>query len=307
MSLPGVQEKARTDDATPARTPASNVVPLTGARTAPPAQQDTRTRPWWRDGLDEFTHCIEIVIQLSITDFKTRHFQRALSYVWWFLEPLMMAFTFFWLTMVLGGAGRAMAGTYAEIFMGVVLWQWFRTSCSLGMTALTGSAGVLKMISFPPLVLIFSKLLTEFMNLLLSLFLVLGILLLAGAPIGASWLHFPIGVACQLLFTVGLVIWLSMMGVFVRDTLPIVNFGLTLLMYVSPIVFRAEKVPAAYAGFLFANPFTAFMRVYTNTLIDGKPIDNWGALAIWSAISLVMLVTGLIAFQAARKKFYRFL
>lgn len=268
---------------------------------------DAPLRRSLRPILDEYAYAVEMIWQLSLTEFKTRHFQRALSYLWWFLEPLLLAFTFFYLTLVLGGAGRAGSGTYAEIFMGVVLWQWFRASCNLGMTAICGAAGVLKLINFPPLILLFAKLLTELLNLFLALGLVAIVLKSVGTPVTIYWLQFPIGVMFQLMFTLAIVIWLSVMGVFVRDTVPIVNFGLGFLMYLSPIAYRPERVPAGYALFMDYNPFTTFMRVYTNTLIDGKPIDNWDALLRWGLGSLVVFVAGLVVFQKARKKFYRFL
>lgn len=252
-------------------------------------------------------HSAEIIWQLSRSELVTRYFQRSLSYFWLALEPLMLAFTFFFLTLVLSGARPGARPDYAEIFMGVVLWNWFRSTANAGMGSLLGAAGILKQNRFPPVLLFLARMLTEAIAFVFSLTLVLGVLLLAGKSPTIFWLEMPVGLAVQFLLSVALGAWLSMLGVFLRDSLSLVNFTLNLLMYVSPIVYRAEMVPARYRWLLDWNPFTALMHVYRNTLVDGAPIDNWGALWAWTALSVAMLAGAFWAVEKSKRKMYRFL
>jgi ABC-type polysaccharide/polyol phosphate export permease len=119
--------------------------------------------------------------------------------------------------------------------------------------------------------------------------------------------QFPVGLAVQLLLALAVGIWLSVLGVFVRDTISFINFVFNLLMYVSPIVYREELVPERYRWLLAWNPFTTLMRVYRNTLIDGRPIDNWGALLAWSLVFAAVLAAGVAMLRAVHRKLYRFL
>jgi lipopolysaccharide transport system permease protein len=257
--------------------------------------------------ISRVAHSAEIVWQLSRSELVTRYFQRSLSYFWLALEPLLLASTFFFLTLVLSGARAGSHPDYAEIFMGVVFWNWFRSTANAGMVSLLGSAGVLKQIRFSPLLVLLSRMLTEAIAFLFSLVLVLSVLLAAGKRPTVFWLEVPMGLAVQFLLSVALGAWLSMLGVFLRDSLTLVNFTLNLLMYVSPIVYRAEMVPARYRWLLAGNPFTALMRVYRNTLVDAVPIDNWGALGAWIAIAVLLLTGALWAIGKAKRKMYRFL
>jgi len=252
-------------------------------------------------------HSAEILWQLSRSELTTRYFQRSLSYFWLVLEPVLLASTFFFLTLVLSGARPGAHPDYAEIFMGVVFWNWFRSTTNAGMVSLLGAAGILKQIRFSPALLFLSRMLTEAVGFLFSLALVVGVLLLAGRRPTVFWLQAPIGLAVQFLLSVAVGAWLSMLGVFVRDSLALVNFSLNLLLYLSPIVYRAEMVPARYRWLLAWNPFTALMSVYRNALVDAAPIDNWGALCAWTAASCGLLAGALWVLGKATRKMYRFL
>jgi lipopolysaccharide transport system permease protein len=252
-------------------------------------------------------HSAEILWQLSRSELVTRYFQRSLSYFWLALEPLLLASTFFFLTLVLAGSRAGARPDYAEIFMGVVFWNWFRNTANAGMGSLLGAAGILKQIRFPPALLFLSRMATEAIGFLFSLALVLAVFLIAGRRPTVFWLQAPVGLAVQLLLAVAVGAWLSMLGVFVRDSLALVNFVLNLLLYVSPIVYRAEMVPDRYRWLLAWNPFTALMRVYRNALVDAAPIDNWGALWTWTAVASVLLAGALWVLGKAKRKMYRFL
>jgi ABC-type polysaccharide/polyol phosphate export permease len=245
--------------------------------------------------------------ELVVVEFKVRYARRSLSFLWWFLEPLLLALTFFFLTLVLSGSGMRSAVSFSEIFMRVVFWQWFRNSINLGMTSMASSASIIKQVRFPAVLLLASRLMIEFANCLISVLLVLGVLALAGVSPSMAWLELPVPIAAQLVLIVALSLWLSVLAVFVQDTVPIVNFALNLAMYVSPVAFRVERVPERLRGVLDFNPFTAYMDAFNSTLIDGAGVRNWSDLALWSALFAVVGVAGFFVFQRTKKKFYRFL
>jgi lipopolysaccharide transport system permease protein len=258
--------------------------------------------------LSRAAHSAEILWQLSLAELKARYFQKSLSYFWLVLEPLLLAFTFFFLTLVLSGRRGGPGGPdYAEIFMGVVLWNWFRGTANAGMVSMLASAGILKQIRFPPVLLFLARMLTETIAFTFSLALVLGVLVAFGKPVTVFWLEMPFGLLAQWILSLALAVWLSMLGVFLRDSLSLVNFTLNLALYVSPVVYRAELVPTAYRWVLDWNPFTSLMRAYRNTLVDGRPIDNWAGLLAWTLGSALFLAAGLWTLERSKRKFYRFL
>jgi ABC-type polysaccharide/polyol phosphate export permease len=188
-----------------------------------------------------------------------------------------------------------------------VFWNWFRSTANAGMTSLLGAAGILKQIRFPPALLFLARTLTEAIGFAFSLVLVLVVFLIAGRRPNVFWLEAPVALGVQFLLSVAVASWLSMLGVFVRDSLALVNFVLNLMLYVSPIVYRVEMVPLRYRWLLAWNPFTALMRVYRNALVDAAPIDNWGVLWGWTAAAGVLLAGGLWVLGKAKRKMYRFL
>lgn len=249
----------------------------------------------------------EVLLELAIAEFKARYARRSLSLLWWFIEPALLAVTFFFLTLVLSGGGAARAPAFAEIFMRVVFWQWFRNSVNIGMTAMVSSSGIVKQISFPPTLLLTSKLLIEFINCLISILLVTAVLTLAGIPVSISWLQLPIPLLLQFGLTAALCFWLATSAVFVQDTIPIVNFGMNLMMYLSPVAYRPEIVPPALAPWMVFNPFATLMGLYNSILIDNEWVTQWPEVALWSAVTLVVGITGYVVFERSKTRFYRFL
>lgn len=249
----------------------------------------------------------EVLLELAVAEFKTRYARRSLSLLWWFIEPALLAVTFFFLTLVLSGGGVARAPAFAEIFMRVVFWQWFRNSMNTGMTAMVSSAGIVKQIAFPPTLLLISKLLIELLNCLISIILVVLVLILAGVPLSMSLLQLPVPIFLQFALTMALCFWLSAGAVFLQDTIPIVNFGLNLLMYLSPVAYRPEIVPAGLKRWMIINPFSPLMDMYNTVMIDGRWIHQWTDVALWSLVAAIVGVTGFYAFERSKSRFYRFL
>jgi ABC-type polysaccharide/polyol phosphate export permease len=249
----------------------------------------------------------EVLWELATAEFKSRYRRRSLSLLWWFIEPALLAVTFFFLTLVLAGGGAVRASSFAEIFMRVVFWQWFRNSVNIGMTAMVSSAGIVKQIAFPPTLLLTSRLLIEFINCLISIALVAIVLTLAGVPLSVTWLQLPIPVLLQFALTAALCFWLATVAVFLQDTIPIVNFGLNLLMYLSPVAYRPEIVPAALQRWMSVNPFATLMGLYNAILIDGAWITHWLEVARWSAVAALVGASGYYVFERSRTRFYRFL
>ena len=67
---------------------------------------------------------LELVLALVAVEVRTRHFQKALGVFWWVLDPLLMAFLYFFLVQVVLQAADT-DDYLLRILSLVFVWRWF--------------------------------------------------------------------------------------------------------------------------------------------------------------------------------------
>jgi lipopolysaccharide transport system permease protein len=109
----------------------------------------------------------------------------------------------------------------------------------------------------------------------------------------------PIVVALQSLLVVGASWIVGPLGVLVPDTAYLVNLVATLLMFVSPIAFKPEMVPAALRLVVWANPATYMVGAYRLALLrdPGVGLQALGVFALIAAASFVAGATFCFRFK----------
>jgi lipopolysaccharide transport system permease protein len=100
----------------------------------------------------------------------------------------------------------------------------------------------------------------------------------------------------------GLIWFLSSLGVFVRDTLQAVSILVTLLMFLSPIFYPLSAVPESFRPFLQINPLVFVIAQVRGVLIFGR-LPDWSGLLIYYVFSLGVMYLGWIWFSKTRKGF----
>ena len=87
-----------------------------------------------------------------------------------------------------------------------------------------------------------------------------------------------------------------------RDLSYILNFGIQLLMYASPIVYPLSIVPEKYRLIIISNPMTPIIEIFRNALLGTGQINM--IMYIYSIITtLVLFIIGLIIFNKVEKSF----
>jgi lipopolysaccharide transport system permease protein len=74
-------------------------------------------------------------------------------------------------------------------------------------------------------------------------------------------------VACQLLFTIGLVAIVSALGVFVRDVQPIMGTVIFVWFFLTPIVYPSSMLPSAVRRWMMVNPMCVFVELYRDIVL----------------------------------------
>lgn len=238
-----------------------------------------------------------LLYSLVIRELQARYRASVLGFVWTFLNPTLTmavyAFVF----------GRMMENPNPHypytIFCSLLPWIYFSSSVNGGATAVSDRRDLLTKVRFPAQVLPATVVAANLINYILSLplLLILGLFY----SITPTWhaLLFIVVVFVQTVFTLALSYALSALNVAFRDLQHIVASLTQLLMFSTPVLWNANKMPEWY---YYANPVAGLIRSYQEIFSDQK-LPQFEPLAAVAALSIVLLWISARLFEHRREEF----
>jgi len=188
-------------------------------------------------------------------------------------------------------------------------WNYFIGSVSEGMGSIIGNGNLVKKVYFPRELLPISSMLANLVNFMLSLPVLFVIMLITGAPFRPSLLLLlPVLIVIESIFILGLLLFLSSLSVFYRDTTHIMGILLQLWFFVTPIFYPLENIASPiYAKLVrWLNPMASLIDFYRDILYGGlakKPdlptpgLPSLDGVARTALTALLMLGIGAYVFH----------
>ncbi|MGY1807343.1 ABC transporter permease [Blastococcus sp. SYSU D00669] len=186
------------------------------------------------------------------------------------------------------------------LFTALVVWNFFSSVTTSGMGALVTAGPLLRKIYFPPFApvigsagAVLNQTAIEF-GLLLVVYLVVG-------NIGWTFLLAPVLLVLLAAFSLGIGMVLAIANARFRDVSYIVTVLLSLLFYMSPIIYPISLVTDLYGEHPWLrlyeyNPVTTFVEAFRSVLWHLE-FPGWAQLGYLTAVSLLVLVGGWTIFQ----------
>jgi lipopolysaccharide transport system permease protein len=254
-----------------------------------------------RGGWDVVTQAVELVRYRSLVtnlvakDLKVRYKSSVLGFLWSLLNPLLMMLVFtFVFTQLLG---ETIPHFPVFVLIGLLSWNWTAASVTGGTTALVDNAPLISKVYFPRMLLPVSVVASNMVNYVLAfpvVFLFMAIYRMEFTP----WiLYLPVIVFVQATFLVGLVLILSALHMYFRDTIVLVSVGLTAWFFMTPIFYRVEDVASDYVSQMYwLNPMASIVaELHTILYYGGVPDPLFMARTFVTA--LVLLAIGYALFS----------
>ena len=228
----------------------------------------------------ELYHYRELIRNLVIRDLKVRYKNSVLGILWSLLNPLLMTIVF---TVVFTLLLRNDTPNYPVFFMcGYLPWSFLSESVMGGTNSIVGNAHLIKKVYFPREVLPLSDVLSGLVNFLLALIVLFGMLLVFRVGLTASVLLLPVIIVAQVLFTLGLVFFLSTANVFYRDTQHIMQVVMQAWFFLTPIFYPIDyhtgkrNCPGYNCGSPNVGPATE-SDGFTDRFVPGHPAQRGSA------------------------------
>jgi lipopolysaccharide transport system permease protein len=238
-------------------------------------------------------------------DFVAVYKQTILGPVWFFLQPILTTIVF---TIIFGAAAKLSTdGLPKPVFYmsGIVLWNYFQEVLIKSSETFISYRYIFAKVYFPrlvvPISIVFSNLLK--LSVQMMLFFVLYMyFFFTTDQIVPSWnlLLIPLLIIPIALMAMGFGLLVAALTVKFRDLKFMVNFGVDLLKFVSPIIFPLSMVDGTMQTLILLNPMSAIIETF-RVLCFGQGEFEWMYLLSSLAITLVIFVVGLYYFARAER------
>jgi lipopolysaccharide transport system permease protein len=270
----------------------------------PPMQYYGATDPMGFGQLREIWQKRELLYSFFLRDLLIRYRQVVIGVLWVLLQPLMGMLIFMGLFFVLDTrAGSAHVKDPPIILTGMLCWQMVSSSFRDATGSLVNYRHVVTKIYFPRMLLPLASLLCAAFDFAIGCALIFPVCWLTGTQIVWStiWLAVPIAL-WLVLFCAGCIAWLSSLNAHYRDVGYALPFALQLGMFVSPVVYDIERLPAAltsrWSWLYEANPIASCIGLFRWAIV-GTPMPSLLGLLVAGVLTILICLSGLSWFQHA--------
>lgn len=247
----------------------------------------------------------ELLWQMVVREVKSRYKQSILGYFWVILNPLaqmlVMSFAF---SVILRIPTNATSNIPYSIFLFVALlpWNLFANSLSSASGSLVSSASLITKVYFPRTILVLSTILAKIVDFLFASIVLIVYMVIYQIPITINILWIIPIFFIQQLFTLGLSLFFAASNLLYRDIQYLLSLILTLWLYLTPVIYPADLVPAKFKILFQLNPMAVIINAYRQTILGGG-VPNYSSLVIALLVSLIVLLVGLSYFKSREKIF----
>jgi ABC-type polysaccharide/polyol phosphate export permease len=247
--------------------------------------------------LAELWRSRELVLVLAERELRARYKQAVLGAAWALLTPLalMVVFTLFVARLARVETGGVPYPLFA--YLGLLPWTFFSTSLSVGGQSLVTNANLLNKVHCPREVFPLASVGVAAFDVGVATSVLAVLFAIEGVGPRPTSLWVPALAAVQLAFTVGAVLLVSGVLVYLRDLRHALPIVLQLGLLATPVAYGIEVVPERFRlAYAALNPLGPLIDGYRRAILLGLP-PRWGLVGAAAASSLAVLVGGFLAFK----------
>ena len=244
----------------------------------------------------------ELLINLTKREVMGRYTQSIFGVGWAIAQPLatMAVFTFVFSRLAKIPSDGAPYPVFA--YAALVPWFFFSNSVNSGTLSLITYRNIVTKTYFPREVIPFAQVCSRLLDFGSAAALFALLIIYYRVPLGPWALLTPAFFVLLMLFTTGVTLATSAMNVFYRDVNPVVQIGLQLWLYLTPVAYPLSQVSAKYRWLFVLNPLSAIVEGFRAVLVFDRAPD-WGLTAVSASMTLVLFVGAFYMFKRMDKYF----
>ncbi|SDH44783.1 teichoic acid transport system permease protein [Sinosporangium album] len=225
----------------------------------------------------------------------SKYSNSALGQLWQVLTPLLNALIYWLMFGLILGASKDIENYPAFLITGMFVFTFTQRSVTGGAKSISGNLSLIRALHFPRAALPLAYTIQELQQLLISMGILFGLVLITGEPITLAWLLIPVVLTLQTFFNLGASLVLARVGASARDLNQLLPFIMRTWLYTSGVFFSIQDkvvqsagLPQWVAEIMYANPAAAYIEAMRDILIqDHSPRPwIWFACVFWAVFAL---------------------
>lgn len=234
-------------------------------------------------------------------------YKQMLGPIWILINPLLSTTVFTVIFGVIAGISTDGVPPFLFYMSGNVLWSFFSSNLNKGSSTFLSNARIFGKVYFPRLVMPIANVIFNFINFALQtvvyiILVVVYALMGTGVHPNLMILLTPLLVLQTALLGMGIGLIVSSITTKYRDLNILVNFGISLLMYITPVVYPISEAPLGLGTVLLLNPVAPIVETYRYAFL-GSGAFHWVYWLVSLGVTALILLFGLVIFNKVEKNF----
>lgn len=233
---------------------------------------------------------VDLLWQFVRTNFKLRYQNSILGVLWVMIRPYSTFLVLYFLWSNLSSQTIPQYPLY--LLLGIVFYTYFQELIIFGQMALIEKAGVIMKVNFPRQIAVISALSNAVINLIINSIFIFVIALVRGVQLSFEGvLYFVFLAFLVFLFSLAISFILSVFTIVLRDLKNIVELGLFLLYWLTPIFYKLDPalLGDGISRVVAASPITIVInQVRAAFGIDG--VINWELMIVYLLVTILLLI-----------------
>lgn len=236
---------------------------------------------------------------LVTKNLKNRYSGTVLGFGWSVLNPILLAFVIsFVFTYIFKTSGYNFT---SFVLSGMLPWFFFASSLNESATSILNNSAILNQFSIPREMFPLTIACSNFIIFLTGLAILLPFFIIVNLQLLGTLIYLPALLIIYFSFILGLSFITASANIIFRDLAHILNIGLMLWMWVTPVFYSIDAVPLPYRRIISLNPVIPFISLFHALLHDNT--ISLAPYFLWSfAYGICSLFAGYIIFLKIEDK-----
>jgi lipopolysaccharide transport system permease protein len=257
--------------------------------------------------LGELWRYRDLVMLFVRRDFVAVYKQTILGPLWYLVQPLLTTITF---TFIFGRVAQLPTDGLPQFLFymsGTVIWTYFAACLTKTSETFVQNANLFGKVYFSRLAVPVSILLSNLITFAIQFgfFLTfMGFFALNGSDLSPNlWILLtPVLILMMAGLGLGFGILISSLTTKYRDLRFLVQFGVQLLMYATPVIYPVSSIPERLRLLILANPMTSVVEAFRYAFLGAGSVNGMQLLYSFGFMVVIVLI-GIIVFNRVEQTF----
>jgi len=208
----------------------------------------------------------DLLASLIVKNLKGKYMGSRLGFGWSILNPILLAFV---VSFVFTNVFQSQKTNFTSfVLSGLLPWFFFASSLSESASSILNGKSLLRQFPIPVEMFPLSATVANFIIFLTGLSIMLPFFIWTNPLLLPSLPYLILLLIIFCFFVIGISFIIAVLNILFRDTAHILNIGLMLWMWVTPIFYSIDAVPLPYSRVYYFNPMCPFIYLFHVLLHD---------------------------------------